>query len=116
MEWWTSRWRGRHSGGGVHIQVDGRRFRWRGGDPGGAVAILVGGGDSGGVVDIPGRGQKICPTSGVVGNLIQQMLIAQWAEEMIKAGAVPTFLRGIYQSGGREYNEAMAETYQRRRY
>ena len=72
--------------------------------------------ESGGVVDIPGRGQTICPTSGVVGNLIQQMLIAQWAEEMIKAGAVPTFLRGIYQSGGREYNEAMAETYQRRRY
>ena len=72
--------------------------------------------ESGGVVGIPGRGQTICPTSGVVGNLIQQMLIAQWAEEMIKAGAVPTFLRGFYQSGGREYNEAMTETYQRRRY
>jgi hypothetical protein len=72
--------------------------------------------ESGGVVDIPGRGQTICPTSGVVGNLIQQMLNAQWAEEMIKAGTVPTFLRGIYQAGGREYNEAMTEMYQQRGY
>ena len=72
--------------------------------------------ESGGVVDIPGREQTICPTSGVVGNLIQQMLNAQWAEEMIKAGSVPTFMRGIYQSGGREYNEAMTEVYQERGY
>ncbi len=34
----------------------------------------------------------------------------------IKAGAVPTFLRGIYQAGGREYNNAMTQTHQRRRY
>ena len=70
--------------------------------------------ESGGVVAIPGREQTICPTSGVVGNIIQQMLNAQWAEEMIKAGTVPTFMRGIYQTGGREYNEAMTEQYQQR--
>ena len=70
--------------------------------------------EAGGVVDIAGRPQTICPTSGVVGNLIQQMLNSQWAEEMIKAGAVPTFMRGIYQAGGREYNDAMTELYQKR--
>merc|ERR1711964_239910 len=62
--------------------------------------------EAGGVVDISGRPQTICPTSGIVGNLIQQMLNSQWAEEMIKAGTVPTFMRGIYQAGGREYNDA----------
>jgi hypothetical protein len=72
--------------------------------------------ESGGVVEIPGRGQTICPTSGVIGNLIQQMLNAQWAQEMINAGTVPTFMRGIYQSGGNEYNSAMAEVYQQRGY
>ena len=72
--------------------------------------------EAGGVVDISGRPQTICPTSGIVGNLIQQMLNSQWAEEMIKAGTVPTFMRGIYQAGGREYNDAMTEVYQQRGY
>ena len=70
--------------------------------------------ESGGVVEIPGRPETICPTSGIVGNVIQQMISAQYAEEMIKAGATPTFLRGIYQAGGREYNEAMTETFEQR--
>ena len=72
--------------------------------------------ESGGVVEIPGRTGTICPTSGVAGNVIQQMISAQYAEEMIKAGAIPTFLRGIYQAGGGEYNEAMTETFEQRGY
>ena len=47
---------------------------------------------------------------------IQQMISAQWAEEMIKKGAVPTFCRGIYQTGGREYNSEMTELFEQRGY
>jgi len=70
--------------------------------------------ESGGVVEIPGRAETICPTSGIVGNVIQQMISAQYAEKMIQAGAIPTFLRGIYQAGGSEYNEAMTQTFEQR--
>tara|TARA_B100001971_G_C17986419_1_gene430048 strand:+ start:239 stop:394 length:156 start_codon:yes stop_codon:yes gene_type:complete len=48
--------------------------------------------------------------------VIQQMIVAQWAEEMIGRGSMPTFKRGVYQTGGPEYNEAIpAPGYQFRR-
>lgn len=72
--------------------------------------------ESGGVIEVLGREGTICPTSGIVGNVIQQMIIAQWAEEMIRRGSVPTFMRGIYQTGGREYNDAMQPVFERRGY
>ena len=74
--------------------------------------------ESGGVVEVAGRGEEraICPTSGIVGNVIQQMIIAQWAEEMIGRGSVPTFMRGVYQTGGPEYNEAMQPVFEQRGY
>jgi hypothetical protein len=72
--------------------------------------------ESGGVVEIPGRAPSICPTSGVVGNVISQMICAQWAQEMIDRGAVPSFLRGFYQAGGREYNDDTEELFERRGY
>ena len=61
--------------------------------------------------------RRSCPTSGIAGGVIQQMIVAQWAEEMIGRGSVPTFKRGVYQTGGPEYNEAMlpAPGYQLRR-
>ena len=72
--------------------------------------------ESGGVVDIPGRTETVCPTSGIIGNVIQQMISAQWAEEMIKKGAVPTFMRGAYQTGGNQYNTDMEEVFEQRGY
>lgn len=72
--------------------------------------------ESGGVVEIAGQPDAICPTSGVLANVIGQMISAQWAEEMIRRGAVPTFLRGIYQAGGNEYNSSMDEIFEQRGY
>ena len=63
--------------------------------------------ESGGVISVPGRTQTICPTSGIVGNVIQQMIVAQWADEMVRRGSVPYFLMGVYRKGGRAYNAAM---------
>ena len=69
--------------------------------------------ESGGVIQIPGREDSICPTSGIVGNVIQQMICAQWADEMVRRGSVPYFLMGIFQNGGREYNKAMQPFFER---
>ncbi len=63
--------------------------------------------ESGGVIEIAGQSQTICPTSGIVGNVIQQMIIAQWADEMVRRGSVPYFLMGVYRHHGRTYNAAM---------
>jgi hypothetical protein len=69
--------------------------------------------ESGGVIRIPGRDETICPTSGLMGNIIQQMIVAQWADEMVRRGAVPYFLMGSYQRGGDAYNEGMKIPFER---
>ena len=69
--------------------------------------------ESGGVIQIAGRSESICPTSGIVGNVIQQMITAQWADEMVRRGSVPFFLMGVYQTGGREYNRVMERHFER---
>ena len=63
--------------------------------------------ESGGVIQVSGRDESICPTSGVVGNVIQQMITAQWCDEMVRRGSVPHFLMGHFQEGGTEYNTVM---------
>lgn len=62
--------------------------------------------ESGGVISIPGREGTYCPTSGIVGNVIQQMICAQWADEMARRGSIPYFLMGNYRTG-RGFNRMM---------
>lgn len=69
--------------------------------------------ESGGVIGIRGRSDTICPTSGIVGNVIQQMICAQWTDEMVRRGKVPYYHVGVRQIGGREYNEAMKMFFER---
>lgn len=69
--------------------------------------------ESGGVIKINGRPKSVCPTSGVVANILQQMLCAQWVDEMVRRGSVPYFFMGAYQQGGSEYNAAMTLLYKR---
>ena len=60
-----------------------------------------------GVIQIPGRTDPICPTSGIVGNVIQQMICAQWTDEMVRRGSVPYYWMGFFQAGGRPYDDAI---------
>ena len=69
--------------------------------------------ESRGVIRIPGRKQPICPTTGLTTNVIQQMLCAQWVDEMVRRGSVPYFFQGGYQQGGSEYNAAMKIHFER---
>ena len=73
-------------------------------------------GELGGVIAAPERDGGICPTSGVVGNVIQQMICAQWVDEMVRRGSVPYFWMGNYQEGGSEYNVAMKPFFERQGY
>ncbi|MFC1509384.1 hypothetical protein ACFL60_06845 [Candidatus Omnitrophota bacterium] len=69
--------------------------------------------ESGGVIGIKGMKETICPTSGVVGNIIQQMICAQWVDEMVRRGSVPYFYQGVCQIGGRELNKVMQPFFER---
>jgi len=69
--------------------------------------------ESHGVIRIPGRKKPICPTTGLTTNVIQQMLCAQWTDEMVRRGSVPYFFQGGYQQGGSEYNAAMKIHFER---
>ena len=63
--------------------------------------------ESGGVIKVKGRKETICPTSGIVGNIIQQMICAQWTDEMVRRGSIPYYWMGFFQKGGREYDDAV---------
>ena len=69
--------------------------------------------ESGGVIAIPGHPGGICPTSGIVNNVIQQMICAQWTDEMVHRGSVPFYFMGFFQKGGREYNDALRPFFER---
>ncbi|MEC9009100.1 MAG: hypothetical protein VX877_07550 [Planctomycetota bacterium] len=69
--------------------------------------------ESHGVIRIPGRQKPVCPTTGLTTNVIQQMLCAQWTDEMVRRGSVPYFFQGAYQQGGSEYNAAMKIHFER---
>ena len=62
--------------------------------------------ESGGVLTLPKRKGTFCPTSGIAGNIIQQMICAQWADEMARRGSAPYFLMGNYRAG-RGFNRMM---------
>jgi hypothetical protein len=59
-----------------------------------------------GVIEIPGRGEKICPATGTLNNSIMWMLTAQMIDEMCRRGAVPYCFMGGYRGGG-AYNDVM---------
>lgn len=69
--------------------------------------------ESGGVIAHSEHEGGICPTSSVVGNVLQQMICAQWVDEMVRRGSVPYFFMGVFQEGGAEYNAAMTPFFER---
>ena len=46
-------------------------------------------------------------TSGIIDNVLTQMLLSQMTDEMCRRGAVQYFYMGLYRLGGREYNTVM---------
>ncbi|MFC1538019.1 hypothetical protein ACFL6H_01220 [Candidatus Latescibacterota bacterium] len=69
--------------------------------------------ESGGVIKIGKRDNTICPTSGIIGNIIQQMMCAQWTDEMVRSGYVPYYWMGFFQNGGRPYDDGIRLFFER---
>ncbi len=67
-----------------------------------------------GVIDVKGYGWKICPLTGVTGNLVHWLLTAQWADHMARRGEMPYFRLGVNYDGG-EYNREIAIPYSKKR-
>ncbi|MBI4552135.1 MAG: hypothetical protein HY710_07715 [Candidatus Latescibacteria bacterium] len=68
-----------------------------------------------GVISIPGRVERICPATGILNNIIMQMLTAQFVDEMCRRGAVPYFWMGFYRYG-EQYNNVMRSFFLERGY
>ena len=62
--------------------------------------------ESAGVIEIPGRAEKVCPATGTLNNVIMWMLTAQFVDEMCRRGAVPYFWMGFFRDG-LDYNNVM---------
>ncbi|MBN1293069.1 MAG: hypothetical protein JXB48_14610, partial [Candidatus Latescibacteria bacterium] len=69
-----------------------------------------------GVIEVKGFPEKVSPLSGLTGNLIHWMLMAQWAYHMARRGEMPHFYRGIHENGGLEYDNAVRPFFLERGY
>ena len=63
--------------------------------------------ESWGIVPVEGLDRKVCPTTGVIGDLILWLIVSQWTEEMAKRGEFPYFWKGFFMNGGRDYNNSV---------
>ena len=61
-----------------------------------------------GVIEVAGMAEKVCPATGILNNIILQVLTAQFTDEMCRRGAVPYFWMGAYRVGGMDYNNVVA--------
>ena len=59
--------------------------------------------ESWGVIDIDGLDRKVCPTTGVIGDLVMWLLISQWTDEMAVRGEFPYYYKGLFMKDGRGY-------------
>jgi uncharacterized phosphosugar-binding protein len=69
-----------------------------------------------GVIDIPGRDEKVCPATGILNLIFMYMITAQFVDEMCRRGAVPYFWMGIHRLSGRDYNKVMEVFFRERGY
>jgi len=70
--------------------------------------------ESWGVVPIEGLERKVCPTTGVIGDLILWLIVAEWADSMAKRGEFPYFWKGIFMKNGREHNNMVRPYFEAR--
>lgn len=59
--------------------------------------------ETAGVIEVSDMAEKVCPLTGILNNIILQMVTAQFVDEMCRRGAVPYFWMGAYRIGGMDY-------------
>ena len=60
--------------------------------------------DAWGVVPVKGLERKVCPTTGVIGDLALWLLVAEWTDVMTVRDLFPYFWKGLFMKNGTEYN------------
>lgn len=72
--------------------------------------------ESAGVIEVKDFDEKVCPITGLTGNLVHWMLTAQWTDHMARRGEMPYYWQGFHESGGREYDNGVRPYFQQRGY
>ncbi|MCP4131108.1 MAG: hypothetical protein GY754_09020 [bacterium] len=77
-------------------------------------AINTYSGDGAGVLAVEGFNDKICPVSGLSGDLVLWMLTAQWTYYMVLEKETPCFWQNYQAVGAAEYDKIAYTKYQKR--
>lgn len=72
----------------------------------GAMTVAFGPFDGGGVLAIDGFSEKVCPTSGLAGNLALWLLTAQWTYHMAQRNQTPYYWQNYWEVGASDYDNA----------
>jgi len=68
------------------------------------------------VLAIPGFPKKVSPLTGVTGNMVHWLLMAQWTDHMARRGEFPYFWQGYHEANGSAYGKAVKPFYDKRGY
>ncbi|MCE5251638.1 hypothetical protein LLG96_15630 [bacterium] len=63
--------------------------------------------ESWGVVPVKGLDRRVCPTTGVMGDLIMWLIVAEWTDVMAQRGPFPYFWKGFFMKNGQGYNNSI---------
>ncbi len=72
--------------------------------------------ESEGVLAVTGFPKKVSPLTGVTGNVVHWMLMAQWTDHMARRGEMPYFWQGYHETGGPDYGKMVKPYYDVRGY
>lgn len=70
--------------------------------------------DSWGVVPVKGLDRRACPATGVIGDLVLWLLMAEWTDVMARRDLFPYFWKGIFMKNGTEYNNQVRPLFEAR--
>jgi hypothetical protein len=61
--------------------------------------------DGAGILEIDGFDEKVCPLSGLSGNLVLWLLTAQWTYHMVQRNRTPNYWQNYWEVGAIEYDD-----------
>lgn len=72
--------------------------------------------EPGGVLEIAGFDEPVCPLTGLTGNLVLWLLLAQTTDHIARRGEMPYYWMGFHENGGQEYDVRVRPYFQARGY
>ena len=72
--------------------------------------------ESEGVIAVKNFDDKVCPLTGLTGNFVHWLLMAQWTDHMARRGEMPYYWQGYHERDGQEYDKAANPLFLKRGY